>query len=698
MPNNIGPKIGIDGERDFRQEISQINNSLKTMGAEMDMVTSAFIGNEKSVEALTAKNELLSARFDELSKKADAQKARLAELDAAGVDPTSASYQKLLQDLYKTEAQMNKTEAEIKGNAAEMNNLGKETEETAESLDKGGEASKRMSDNLKANLLSQAIIGGVKALGDGLKKLGRAILDAASAADDLNTLSVKTGIATDELQKLQYAAGTIDVDVNTVAGAMGKLTKNMDAAAGGSGAAADAFSKLGVAVKKDDGTFRDRNEVFQDAIKALGGIADETERDATAMAIFGKSATELNPLIKGGAEELAALGAHAEEAGLILSGDTLNSLAGLADRFDVLKQTVGLAGQQFLAQFAGPLTEGINTLIGYVERLVGAFQKGGLAELGQEAGRVATDMAAAFTSALPQIASFASNVIITIVDGLISMLPAVVESALTIVSSLASSISSALPELIPVAVDAILAIVDTLTNPDSIGQLVDAAIAITMGLADGLISALPRLLQQAPVIVSNLVTALVENAPKLLVAAFSVIESLVSGLIENLGLIGQAAGEIVGTLLKGLADLWVSFLDAGRQIVEGIWEGIKGAGNWLWEQIKGFFGGLIDGICEFLGIHSPSTVFADVIGKNMALGIGEGFDDTMAGVERDMMSSIPVPTVNASVGATGADGGFGGFGSEKVVIGFDVDADGLVRFLRPYIKSEDLRVGGAMVI
>lgn len=686
MSNNIGPKIGVDGEKEFKQQIADCNNSLKTMGTEMAKVTSAFIGNENSSKALRATNKQLTAQFDELSNKADIQRARLAELDKAGVDPTSAAYQKLVQDLNKTEAEMNKTSAQIDQNNEKLKHHGKTAEEAHK---KHAEAAK------KAAAAVAAVTAAVAAVGAGLVKM---TLDAAEAADELNTLSDKTGLSTDELQKLQYAAGTVDVSVETVAGAMGKMSKQMASAADGSKSAQAAFEKLGVSVQNDDGTFRDRNQVFKESIKALGKITDETERDAAAMAIFGKSATELNPLIKGGADALEELGAHAEETGLIMSGEALDSLAGLADRFDVLKQTVGLAGQQFLAQFAGPLTEGINTLIGYVERLVGAFQNGGLAELGNEVGKVATDMASAFTSALPQIASFASSVIITLGDGLISMLPSVVESALTIVSSLASSISSALPELIPVAVDAILAIVDTLTNPDSIGQLVDAAIAITMGLADGLISALPRLLQQAPVIVSSLVTALVQNAPKLLVAAFQAIETLVSGLLDNLVLIGQAAGEIVGTLLKGLADLGVGFLDAGRNIVEGIWEGIKGAGDWLWQQIKGFFGGLIDGICEFLGIHSPSTVFADRIGKNMALGIGEGFDDTMAGVERDMMSSIPVPTVNASVGATGADGGFGGFGSEKVVIGFDVDADGLVRFLRPYIKDEDLRVGGAMVI
>ena len=698
MANNIGPKIGVQGEAEFRKEISQINTSLKTMGTEMDKVTSAFIGNEKSVEALTAKNEALQKQFDELSKKADLQRSRLKELDDAGVDPTSASYQKLLQDLNKTETAMNKTEAEIKNNASEMDNLGKETDEVADSMDKGADASKRMGDNLKANLLSEAIIGGVKALGDGLKKLGSAILDAAAAADNLQTLAVKTGITTEELQKLQYAAGTVDVSVETVAGAMGKLTKTMSSAASGSGAAADAFAKLGVQVQNDDGTFRDRNQVFQEAIAALGQITDETERDATAMQIFGKSAMELNPLIEGGAEAFQALGDHAEEAGLILSGDALDSLAHLNDRFSVLKQTVSLAGQQFLAQFAEPITKVIDKVIGYVEKLVDAFQTGGFAALGETVGEIAADIAETVNAYLPKVAEFATTLIMTLTESLIQMLPAVVQSAVTIITTLAQGLADSLPELIPVAVNAILELVDTLTDPDNIGNLVDAAIAITLALANGLIDALPKLLEKAPIIIANLVTALVQNVPKLITSAFEIVTTLVKGIIDYLPELGKAAGEIIGTLLKGLADLWVGFIDAGRQIVEGIWQGISGAADWLWSKITGFFNGIIDGVKQYLGIQSPSKVFADQVGKNMALGIGVGFENTMDKVERDMMSSIAIPGADTT-GTLGTDAVSvsGGGMVEEITIPVQVGDVELARVLYRHIVGEGQRIGPAMV-
>lgn len=652
----------------------------------MAKVTSAFIGNENSTKALKAANQQLTAQFDKLNEKAEIQRQRLAELDKAGVDPTSVSYQKLVQELNKTETEMNKTAAQIDANNEKLKNHGKTAEEAHK---KHAEAAK------KAAAAVAGVTAAVAAAGAGLIKM---TLDAASAADDMNTLAVKTGLTTEELQKLQYAAGTIDVSVDTVAGAIGKMTKSMDSAADGSGAAADAFAKLGVAVKNDDGTFRDRNEVFQEAIAALGGIADETERDATAMDIFGKSATELNPLILGGAEALQQLGDHAEQAGLILSGDALDALANLNDRFDVLKQSLGLAAQQFLAQFAEPLTKIIDKVIGYVERLVSAFSTGGFAALGETVGQIASDIAETVNAYLPKVAEFATSLIMTLTQSLISMLPAIVDSAVTIITTLANGLADSLPKLIPVAIDAILQLVDTLTDPENIGNMVDAAIAITLALANGLIDAIPKLLEKAPVIISNLVTALVENAPKLLVAGFEAIKTVVTGIIDNLPELGKAAGEIIGTLLKGMADLFAGFIDAGRQIVEGIWQGISGAADWLWGKITGFFTGIIDGVKQFLGIQSPSKVFADVVGKNMALGIGVGFENTMDKVERDMMNSITPPSVNADIGAAGvAATTVGSDTVEEITIPVYVGDVELARVLYRHIVGEGQRLGPAMV-
>ena len=418
------------------------------------------------------------------------------------------------------------------------------------------------------------------------------------------------------------------------------------------------------------------------------------------MAIFGKSAQELNPLILGGADALEQLGQHAEEAGLIMSEDSVAALSTLNDRFDVLKQTVSMAGSNFLAQFAGPFTEGINTVIGYVEKLVSAFSSGGFAQLGSAVGEIASDIAGKVAEFMPKVTEFALGVIQSLATGLLQNLPVIVQSAVDVMTTLVTGLAEMLPELIPVAVDAILTLVTALTDPGNISNLVDGAIAIILGLANGLIAALPQLIQQAPVIIANLVTAIIQNAPKLLEAGLQLIVTLAGAIISNLGQILSAAGEIIMTVVNGIGSLLSDLWEAGKNIVNGIWEGISNTANWLWEQVKGFFGGLLSKIKEFLGIHSPSSLFADVVGKNMALGIGEGFDKTMDSVADDMMAAIPVPEVGVNaVGVSGSDA-MGGAESGVLEIVVPVTLDGIEcgRGLYRYIIGEGNRLGPAMVM
>lgn len=708
---DVNVKIGIDGEAEFKKQINECNNSIKTMGTEVAKVTSAFIGNERSAEALKSANKALTDQFDALNKKADIQRARLAELDKAGVDPTSASYQKLVQDLNKTETEMNKTAAQINKNTEMLRNNGMTAEEAAKAQEKAAqdaskaadEAAKKAEEAHKkhaeaAKKAMEAVAGLTAAVVDIGVKLGEMVLKAADAADELGTMATKTGLSVAELQKMQYAAESIDVSVETITGSMSKLTKNMSAAASGSKSAQAAFEKLGVAVTNDDGSFRDRNEVFNETIAALGQISDETERDAAAMAIFGKSAQELNPLILGGAEAFQQLGDHAEQAGLIMSEDDVNALSELSDRFNILQKTVSMVGNQFLAQFAAPMTEEINRVIVYVERLFNAFKNGGIDELASELGKTVSNIAGHFAQLIPKAVEFGTQFLISLVEGIVSQLGTIAQSAITIVTTLATSIADALPELIPVAVEAILALVDTLTDPANVGNMVDAAIAIVMGLANGIIAALPQLIAKAPEIIANLVTAIVQNVPKLLTAAVEIIGALVMGIFENLVKLGEAAGEIIVTIASGIGSLISDLWEAGKNIVNGIWEGIKNTADWLWNQIKGFFSGILNKIKDFLGIASPSKVFADVVGKNMALGIGEGFEDTMSDVERDMMAAIPVPTVDATVngGAVAAGGMVGGF-VEEITIPVMVGDVELARALYRHIVGEGQRLGPAMV-
>lgn len=272
---------------------------------------------------------------------------------------------------------------------------------------------------------------------------------------------------------------------------------------------------------------------------------------------------------------------------------------------------------------------------------------------------------------LPVLAEAAISIIQSLVDGIgqnqgmlmatavqtitylaesfITMLPQIVQLGLDLIVSLANGIAENLPELIPTIVDVVLQIVDTLTDPETLSSLIDASIAIIIALAEGLINSMPKLIETAPTIISNLVTAIVNNAPKLLVAAVEVIKKLAVGIIENLPQIGQTAVEIIGTLFNGIINLGSNLWDIGANIVSGIWNGIVDNFDFFYENVKGFFVGIINGVKNILGIHSPSRVFAG-IGENMALGLGEGWDDEFGNIKKDIQNGM-----NFGVATVGVD-------------------------------------------
>ena len=290
MSTDIGPKIGIQGEAEFRKQLNNINTGIKTLGSEMKVVTSEFLNNENSVEALTAKNDVLGRTVTSLNERLELQKKMLAE-SAAQYGEADERTMKWQQTVNNTQAEINKYNAEIEKNSQAIDELGNETDDTVAAVEELGEKGVTSGDLLKANLASELIVAGVKALAnairEGVKALGEMITNAAYAADDLNTMAKTTGLSTAELQKFQYASDLIDVSVDTLTGSMTKLTSNMYSARDGSGEAAEAFAALGIEVTDGNGELRDRNEVFNEAIKALGNMTNETERDATAMKIFG---------------------------------------------------------------------------------------------------------------------------------------------------------------------------------------------------------------------------------------------------------------------------------------------------------------------------------------------------------------------------------------------------------------------------
>lgn len=226
------------------------------------------------------------------------------------------------------------------------------------------------------NASSVKIAGGFAALAIAIAKAEKALIsmtkESAAFADNIITLSMQTGQTTEQLQEFSYATELIDVSVDTLQGSLTKLTNNMQDTINGTGNAKASFEALGISVTDADGNMRRANDVFYETIDALGDVKNETERDAMAMDIFGRSAQDLNPLIIQGSDTLKAYAQEAHNVGYVLNNEELSALGAVDDAYQRLQKSQEGAKNQLSAEFAPYLTE-------FYEKITKLIKDGGQA-------------------------------------------------------------------------------------------------------------------------------------------------------------------------------------------------------------------------------------------------------------------------------------------------------------------------------
>lgn len=262
------------------------------------------------------------------------------------------------------------------------------------------------------------------------------------------------------------------------------------------------------------------------------------------------------------------------------------------------------------------------------------------------------------TEALPQLIAMLPSIIKQIFDVIMANLPAIIDAGVKLLLALIQGLSEAIPELIsylPEVIDTIVTFI-----MDNLPMIIDAGIQIIVAVATGIIKALPQLIGTAVKLIEKLIKYFITTLPQFLEIGVKAIFSVIQGIGQTLGQLIASAGEVVTKTINKFKELPTRIVEVGKNLIKGLWNGIDDTKNWILDKIKGFGSAVLDGIKSFFGIHSPSTVFKDQIGKNLALGIGEGFSDEMKNVTDEMQNSIPTSfdtSINASNGSTSVVGG-----------------------------------------
>jgi len=521
----------------------------------------------------------------------------------------------------------------------------------------------------------------------------------AAYADEVLTMSTNTHIATDQLQAYMYAAELVDVSTETMTSSMARNIRSMNSAAEGTGAAAEAYAALGVSVTDADGNLRDSQEVYWELIDALGEVDDYTQRDALAMNIFGRSAQDLNSLIEVGSEGMAEYAAQAEEAGAILSEDTLEQFGQFDDVMQQVSSGVDAAqnalgtvllpvltelggeGTGLLGEFTTGILEAngdmdliAETIEGLLPRVAGLLNQflptiitlGGsiittlinviIANLGQilsTAGEILMTLCTGILQQIPTLVPVAVDLIMDLVTFMLDNLGLILDAAIQIVIAVANGIADNLDTLIPSVVSAILTICETLTNPDMIMQLIDASLRIMIALGQGLIAAIPEVVSRIPEIIANIIEALSDLDTRLTTAA------------------GEWATDMIDNLINGIRNGISRVQDAVASVAQGI--------------------------RDFIGFSEPKegplsnfhTYMPDMFDL-----LEEGIEEGAPELEATLNSALAMPAIGSPAALAEGYGSFGGGAETVTPVNIYIGQDKLDTIMLRTAQNATYRRGG----
>ena len=386
---------------------------------------------------------------------------------------------------------------------------------------------------------------------------------------------------------------------------------------------------------------------FADVIQAIHTVQEE-------MDIAGTTSKEAATTIQG------SLG--------MMKGAWQNLVTGLGDEnadldslIDNFIQSVITVGENIMPEVERILVgigEMVTTMLPEVINMIPDLINSVLPGIIESASGLVTTLCTAIVDNAPTLIDSALQLILTLTNAILENLPMIIECGFQAILQLALGIAEALPTLIPTIIEVILTIVTYLI--ENIDLLVDAAIAIITGLAEGLINALPVLIEKAPEIIEKLVIALVNNVPKLLEAAVKVIETLATGLITNVPKLIAKVPQIMTSLKNGFLNLCSGFADVGKNIIDGLWNGIQNGWNWLTDKVSSLAKGLLDAAKSALGIASPSKEFRK-IGEFCVAGFNDGIDDLMDGNRLASNINASLGTIQANVSGGQINGVGGGY-------------------------------------
>lgn len=625
MADNFGLKIGLEGEKEFKKALSEINQSFKVLGSEMKVVTSQFDKNDKSVEALTARNQVLNKEIETQKKKIETLRAALSNA-AESFGENDRRTQNWQIQLNNATAALNDMERELEQNESAIDELGDEMQQAGKQADNFGdeiEGAAKDADGASSKLekvgsvvkgLGVAIGASVAAAGAALAGLTKSFLDLAESTREYREDQAKLDAAFTTAGFTAEQAGAAYTDFYSILGEedrsveavnhLAKLCETEEELAQWTDIVAGVWATFGDSLPIE-GLTEAANEtaktgqltgVLADALNWAGLSEDEFQASLDACTSEQERAALITETLNGLYEEAAenykelngdVMDARRAQAELT---DAYAQLGAIAEPImttlkfmaaDVLKEMIpfvsmmgeGLQGVlEGTAGSAEKFAEGmkgiVDVLLNQLSTIVPMIGQAILASLPTllEAGvDIIVTLLDGIVSALPTLAEATVMIVLELVNGLLSLLPQLAETAMQVIATLASGIATALPQLIPTIVQILTTVVQTLI--ENLPLVLEAALQLIMGLAQGLLNAIPVLIEALPAIILAIVDFVIGAIPQIIDAGIQLLTSLVSALPDIITAIVAAIPQIIEGIITAVLDSIPQIIQAGIDLL-----------------------------------------------------------------------------------------------------------------------------------
>jgi len=549
MAADIGPKIGIDGEKEFRESLRAMGQQLKTLGTEMKAVTSAFDVDNDSQKKLTAQSDVLNRQLE-------VQQQRLGEVQKA-LDYAKANYSENSNEVQRWQQALNNATTDVNRTKKQLNELETGVEGVGDAMDGAGQKTSIFGDVLKANLLGNAIVSGVKAVASGIKSLISGAIEGYGEYEQLvGGVETLFGSSADTVIKnAETAYKTAGLSANAYMETVTSFSASLLQSMGNDTEAAAKKADLAITDMSDNANKMGTD--MQSIQNAYQGFAKQNYTMLDNLKLgYGGTKEEMQRLIDDANALNAAQGNY--------TNYSIESYADIVDAIHTVQTEMGITGTTAL--------EASTTVEGSISSMKAAYQNfvTGLGDQNADIG--------ALTEELIQSAGNVAKNVLPVIE--------------SVVKNIAETVR-----------------------------------------------------EQGPDMITRFVAYATEKLPEVLKLGVQLIVSLVKGLAQNLPELLRGTLALVDTIISAFLDCLPDIIEVGKDIVRGLWEGIKAMASWIGDKVSGFVGGIVDGVKGVLGIHSLSRVFAG-IGQNMALGLGQGFEKQMQSVTAGIQDALPTPTVD----------------------------------------------------